>query len=108
MEEGVDFKKAVDMAAWTHNTNVNRMGYDPMSLVTGKSVIFSGISSADVAIESMYDNEGIKRMIERHAMVTKKFREIEYSTKLKKASNVQNRNFNNWRYKEGYPVFFQK
>ena len=28
LEEGVDLEKAVDMAAWTHNTNVNRMGYD--------------------------------------------------------------------------------
>ena len=84
----------MDMAAWTHNTNVNRMGYDPMLLVTGKSVIFPRISSADVATESMYDNKAIKNIVERHAMMMRKFRETEYSMKLKKVSEVQNRKFN--------------
>ena len=64
MEEGVELEKAVDMAPWTHNTNVNRLGYDPLSLVTGKAVIFLGISSADVGIESLYDSEVIKKIME--------------------------------------------
>ena len=61
--EGVDLEKAVDMVGWTHNINMNRMGYDPMSLVIGKSVIFPGISSADVATKSMYNNEAIRRRL---------------------------------------------
>ena len=57
LEEGVNLEKALDIAAWTHNPNVNRIGYDLMSLVTGKSVIFPGISQGNVVIESMYEDE---------------------------------------------------
>ena len=108
MEEGVSLEDAVDMAAWTHNTNVNRLGFDPLSLVTGKAVVFPGISSADVATESMYDNEAVRRIIERHSMITKKFRESEFESKLKRAAVVQNRVFNNRRYKEGDSDFYQE
>jgi hypothetical protein len=36
VDKKVDLKKAVEMAAWDHNINTNILGYDPMSLVTGK------------------------------------------------------------------------
>ena len=57
--KGISLQKAVDMAAWTHNTNTNVLGYDPMSLVTGKSVFFPGISNGNIATESMFDSEAI-------------------------------------------------
>ena len=98
---------AVQMAAWTHNTNTNVLGYDPMSLVTGKSVKIPGISGGNIATESMYDSEAIKKIMERHHEVTKSFREVEYSTKLEKASKTQNRSFNNEKYKENDKVFNQ-
>ena len=34
----------VKTAAWTHNTNVNRAGYSPLTLVTGKAVTISGLT----------------------------------------------------------------
>ena len=85
-DKKISLQKAVDMAAWTHNTNTNVLGYDPMSLVTGKSVFFPGISDGNVATESMYVSEAVKRIMERHHEVKKTFREIEYSSKLKKAA----------------------
>ena len=48
IEEGVDLEKAVDMAAWTHNTNVNKLGFYPLSLVTGKAVMFPGVSKYSI------------------------------------------------------------
>ena len=30
----------VKTAAWVHNTNVNKLGYSPLTLVTGKAVQF--------------------------------------------------------------------
>ena len=96
------------MAAWTHNTNVNRLGFDPLSLVTGKAVVFPGVSAGDIATESLYDSEAVKRMIERHVLMMKRFREAEYENKLEKASVVQNRVFNNVRYKEGDSVYYQE
>ena len=49
---GVDselgLETAVDVAAWTHNTNVNFLGYCPLTLVTGKSVVLLGVSIGDL------------------------------------------------------------
>ena len=43
MEEDkkLQLQDAVNMASWTHNTNVNVLGYSPLQLVTGKSVLFA-------------------------------------------------------------------
>ena len=104
----INLQTAVNMAAWTHNTNVNVLGFEPMRLVTGKSVMFPGISVGNVATESLFDNEAIAKIMECHHEVTKKFREIEYGTKLERASEVQNRKFNSMKYKEGDLVFYQE
>jgi transposase InsO family protein len=95
VDRKLTLKKAVEMAAWTHNTNTNILGYDPLSLVTGKSVFFPGILTGNVATESMFDSEAIKKIMERHHEITKKFREVEYGSKLERASKQQNRKFNN-------------
>ena len=34
----------VKTAAWTHNTNVNRAGYSPLTLVKGKAVSIPGLT----------------------------------------------------------------
>ena len=108
VDKKISLEQAVEMAAWTHNTNVNRLGFDPLSLVTVKPVVFPGVSAGDIATESWYDSEAVKRMIERHVLMTKRFREAEYENKLEKASVVQNRVFNNVRYKEGDSVYYQE
>ena len=35
-DKSVKLQEAVDMAAWTHNLNVNTFGFTPLQLVTGK------------------------------------------------------------------------
>ena len=42
----------VKIAAWTQNTNINRAGYSPLTLVTGKAVIIPGLTMNTVASES--------------------------------------------------------
>ena len=68
---------------------MNRLGYDPLSLVTGKSVIFPGITTGNIVSESMYNSEAVKRIMERHHRVTKEFREVEFGGKLEKAVESQ-------------------
>ena len=36
----------VKTAAWTHNTNVNKAGFSPLMLVTGKAVSIPGLTMA--------------------------------------------------------------
>ena len=79
-------QKAVDLASWTHNTNVNFLGYEPMRLVTGKSVNIPGVTVGNDATDSLFDSEAVQKIMERHHDFIKKFREVEYSEKIKKAA----------------------
>ena len=38
-DKKIGLGEAVDMASWTHNTNVNILGFQPLQLVTGKSIV---------------------------------------------------------------------
>ena len=53
----------VKTAAWTHNTNVNRAGYSPLRLVTGKVVTILGLTMNNVASESPTDAESVRRIM---------------------------------------------
>ena len=101
-------QKAVDLAAWTHNTNVNVLGYEPMRLVTGKSVNIPGVTVGNDATDSLFDSEAVQKIMERHHDFIKKFREVEYSEKIKKAASVRSGVMNNRFYKEGDEVFYQE
>ena len=51
MEEDrkIVLQEAVTMASWTHNTNINTLGYSPLQLMTGKSIVLAGLTSGNVA-----------------------------------------------------------
>merc|ERR1712055_137377 len=51
----------VKAAAWTHNTNVNKLGYSPLTLATGKAVSIPGLTMGNVPTESMTDAEAVKK-----------------------------------------------
>ena len=50
----------IKAAAWTHNTSINKLGYSPLQLVTGKSVTLPGLTTGNVITESMTECEDIK------------------------------------------------
>ena len=54
----------VKAAAWTHNTSVNKLGYSPLQLVTGLAVMILGLTTGNVATESMTDSEAVRRTME--------------------------------------------
>ena len=56
---------AVNMASWTHNTNVNVLEFSPMQLVTGKNVVFPGLVTGDDATGSFYEVEMVRKIMER-------------------------------------------
>ena len=63
-DKKITLQDAVDMAAWTHNTNVNILGFTPLQLVTGKNVVFPGISTGNMATQSLYDDERVRMINE--------------------------------------------
>ena len=66
--------EAVEMAVWTHNTNVMVSGYITLQLITGKSVTYQKISQSNEVTESVFEDEGVRPIMERHFEVGKKFR----------------------------------
>ena len=91
MEEDkkVGLGEAVDMASWTHNTNGNVLGFQPLQLVTSKSVLIPGFTMADMAMDPLYDDEMIRSIMECHYTMMKEFRELEFSKKLRKACKTR-------------------
>jgi hypothetical protein len=76
-------------------------------LVTGKAIIIPGISQGNDATDSPFDSENIRKIMERHMEVTKIFREVEYTNKLKRALIQRKRQFTDVNYKEDNLVFYQ-
>ena len=63
----------VKAAAWTHNTSVNKLGYSPLQLVTGKAVSLPGLTTGNIATESMTDSEAVKWTLELLTKTTHEF-----------------------------------
>ena len=68
MEEDKKLKlqTGVNMASWTYNTNVNVLGYSPLQLVTGKSIVLPGLNNGNVVTGSEYDDEAVRKIMELH------------------------------------------
>ena len=110
MEENntITLEEAVSKAAWHHNTNITVKGYAPLQLLTGKAVIVPGITSGNIATESVIsESEAVRRHIENQKEVNKEYRQIEYGEKLKIALNARNAAFNDYLYTPGEKVFYQ-
>ena len=67
----------VKAAARTHNTNVNKLGYMPLQLVTGKSCYHLGLITGNEATESVSDTEVVQRVMERLLRTKEEFRKAE-------------------------------
>ena len=98
----------VKTAAWTHNTNVNRAGYSPLTLVTGKAVSIPGLTIRNEGSESVTDAEAVRRIMETIHKVTKEFREAETKTKLRECQGIRTRsNQHQDNYIQGDKVWYQ-
>ena len=75
-DKNLKLQTAVNMASWTHNTNVNVLGYSPLQLVTGKSIVLPGLNNGNVVTESEYDDEAVRKIMERHYGMMKEFRKL--------------------------------
>ena len=79
----------VKAAAWTHNTSINKLGYSPLQLVTGKSVTLPGLTTGNVSTESMMDCEAVQRTMENLNRTVSEFREADMKRKLKECQGIR-------------------
>ena len=69
--------------------------------MTEKSIILPGLTTGDEATDSLYDNETVRRMMERHLELMKKFREAEFTRNLERAKNTRSKGYKVVILKEG-------
>ena len=103
----ISLEQAVSRASWMHNTNIMVNGYNPLMLMTGKSVVHLGISTGNIATESMYEDEAVREDMEKHFEIAKEFRDIEFGSKIDKVINARMKGFENMVIKKDNKVFYQ-
>merc|ERR1711873_134161 len=98
----------VKTAAWTHNTNVNKAGFSPLTLVTGKAVSIPGLTMGNEGSESLKDSEPMNKIMETIHKVTKEFRKAETKVKLKDCQGIRVRSYQHQgNYIAGNKVWYQ-
>merc|ERR1712041_11172 len=98
----------VKAAAWTHNISVNKLGYTPLKLGTGKAVTLPGLTTGNMATESLTDSEVVQRTMEQLAKITQEFREADMRRKLKECQGLRTQTYQNMRdYVEGDKFWYQ-
>ena len=98
----------VKVAAWTHNTSVNKLGYCPLQLVTEKAVAHPGLATGNIATESLADAKAVQRTMENLAKIMAQFCETEMRQKLKDCQEFWTSSSNhNGGFIEGDKVWFQ-
>merc|ERR1712177_146008 len=98
----------VKTAAFTHNTSVNKAGFSPLQLVTGKAVNIPGLTMGNEGSESLTDAEAVNRIMETRLKVTQEFREAETRKKLKDCQKIPVRTYQHQgNYIAGDKIWFQ-
>lgn len=98
----------VKAAACTHNMLVNKLGYSPLKLVTGKAVSIPGLTTGDLASESMSDSEAVRRTMENLTRIISVFREADMCQKLKDSQGYRTQAYQHLgQYLKGDLVWFR-
>ena len=76
-------------ATWTHNISINKLGFLPLQLVTGKAVTIPGLTTGNIVTKSMMNYEAFQRTMENFTKIISKLRKSHMQRKLKEYQGVQ-------------------
>ena len=65
----------------------------PSNWLLEKSVVFPGFTTGNEATDSLYDDEMVRKIMERHYERIKEFREQEFTKKLKKTKHTRSKGY---------------
>ena len=86
---------------------MNTLGYCALQLVTEKSIVFPGLTSGNLARESLYNDKAVRGIMERNHKTRKDFRKAELSRNLKRGKDTRSRGYEDVTLKEGDLVIYQ-
>ena len=99
-------QEAINYAAFSKNSEINRSGFSPFQLMMGKNPGFPGLSEANPASSNIDGANRYMKALKRIDEARIKYREIECNEKLKKVMGEKiNPNVERF-YNIGDPVFF--
>ena len=52
-----------------------------------------GLTTGNEVTDSLYDDEAVRRIMERHSEMAKRFREAKFSRKLEQAKNMRSKGY---------------
>ena len=104
----IDLPKAVTMAGWTHNSNINVTGYSPLQLVTGKSVTLPGITFSTPPSQSGFKAENIKSIIMGYYTMMKDYTSAEFTRKLLQLLDQRKAFYQSIKYAPCDRIYYQK
>ena len=104
-DKTLSLQEAVNIAAWSHNTNVNELGYSPMQLQLGKAVTLPGFTEGNIVTDSKFDNELVEKLITNTKNAIKNFCTENYCQKITEAAATRVPKYKGRIYKHGEQVY---
>ena len=107
-DKSLSLQEAVNIAAWSHNTNVNKLGYSPMQLQLGKAVVLPGFTEGNIVTESDFDSELVEKLIRNKKNAVKNYNVANFSQKISEAVATRVPRYTGKVYKKNEEVYIQK
>ena len=87
---------------------MNKAGFSPLQLVTGKAANIPGLTMGNEGSESLTDAEAVNKIMETRSKITQEFREAETRKKLKDCQKIPVRTYQHQgNYIAGDKIWFQ-
>ena len=107
-DKKLTLQEAVNVAAWSHNTNVNRLGYTPMQLQLGKSISLPGFTEGTMVTDSKFDSELVERLINNMKNAIKNYNVENFKEKIAEATATRIPKYRGYVYDKDEEVYIQK
>ena len=107
-DKTLKLQEAVNIAAWSQNTNVNKLDYSPMQLQLGKAVTLPGLIEGNIVTDSPFDSELVEKLITNAKNAIKNFCTENYKQKISEAAATRVPRYKGRVYKKGKKFIFRE
>ena len=107
-DKSLTLQEAVNIAAWSHNTNTNKLGYSPMQLQLGKAIVIPGFTDGTLVTESDFDSSLVEKLIRNKKNAIKNYNVENFSRKISEAVATRVPRYTGRIYRKNEEVYIQK
>ena len=100
-------QQAVNIASWSHNTNVNKLGYTPLQLQVGKSIGLPGFTEGTIVTDSKFEYELVEKLVMNMKKAVEQFRIANFREKIQESVAQRVPKYRGRTYKTNEQVYVQ-